>query len=353
MVSARDLYGEIPTGEIPSASPEAKLVRSASARIADGEVLIPKKPAANLWANGAGLPEEKLPVPAAPNTNYFAASRPGKNSGARIKSVQGAAERAKKNTSVDSNANVDYSGSAERRADHVAVPPKAAAPGVIRSMPRYAPAKKAPVPQPDVRPADDADEKGDEFSYKGDVPLTKLSPAQLKRAFKKTFTVENKHLSTYQIDDGFDEASFDEGEAEFDSSRDLSEQGGGIRPLEIKIGFHGDDSALSRDNYNLLAEYAGIVAANPKRAIQISIPERSTRSYDGRKVAARRLTIIEQVLKDSGIIDRRIIPVLSQRSDDSFVLRVISGDTFQTLSEKKRDMFGDTIGTKTYKSMRW
>ena len=222
------------------------------------------------------------------------------------------------------------------------------APSQIKSNPKFIP---APTKRP-VRAEPEAND--DEFSYNGEVPLAKLSPAQLKRAFKKTFTTENKHLSTYRIDDGFDEAS-DEGPSAvgFDSSRDLSEQSGGIRPLEIKISFDGDDSALSRDNYNLLTEYASIVSANPKRAVQISISERGTRSYDGRKLAARRLAIVEQVLRDSGIIDKRIIPVLSQRNDDSFVLRVISSDMFQVLSEKKRDMFGDTVKSKTYKSMSW
>jgi outer membrane protein OmpA-like peptidoglycan-associated protein len=183
--------------------------------------------------------------------------------------------------------------------------------------------------------------------------MTKMSPSELKKAFKKTYLSENKHLSTYRIDDRFDVASDLTSEIEgFTSQRDLSETGG-VRPLEIKIGFRGDDSALSRDNYNLLSEYAGIVVSNPKRAIQISIPQRATNSLDGRKLAARRLAIVEQVLHDTGVSDQRIIPVLAQRSDESFVLRVISSDQYDTMTQQKRDMFGDTVGRKTYKSMSW
>jgi len=221
----------------------------------------------------------------------------------------------------------------------------------------YQPAKKARVPEPVQkkvsRQYDDDDDA--EFAYNGDVPLTKLSPAQLKKAFKKTFTTENKHLSAYQIDneDDYGNTEFDEQSEGFDSSRDLSETDAGIRPLEIKLTFDDDDSALTRDNYNLLTEYAGIVAANPKRAVQISISEKATRSYDGRKLAARRLAIIEQVLKDSGIVDKRVMPVLSQRTDDSFVLRMISREVFQTLTEQKKDAFGDSISKKTTKSMKW
>lgn len=196
-----------------------------------------------------------------------------------------------------------------------------------------------------------AKDEDTDFEYRGEMPLSKLSPAQLKKAFQKTYLSENKYLSTYQIDERFDVVSSVESVG-FESARDLSEKGG-IRPLEVKIGFRNEDSALSRDNYNLLTEYASIVVANPKRAIQVSIPERSTRSLDGRKLAARRLAIVEQVLKDTGVSDTRIVPVLSQRSDDAFVLRVISSDQFETLTSGQRDMFGDAINSTTYKSMKW
>lgn len=183
--------------------------------------------------------------------------------------------------------------------------------------------------------------------------MSKMSPTELRRAFRKTFLSENKHLSTYQVDDRFDVASDMSSSIEgFTSRRDLSETTD-VRPLEIKIRFRNEDSALTRDNYNLLAEYAAIVVHNPTRAIQIGIPQRSTTSSDARKLAARRLAIVEQVLRDTGVSQQRILPVLSQRDDDSFVLRVISSDQYDSLTQKKRDIFGDTIDTKSYKSMSW
>ena len=184
--------------------------------------------------------------------------------------------------------------------------------------------------------------------------MTKMSPAELRRAFRKTFLSENKHLSTYPIDDRFDVASdigtFTEG---FTSARDLSEDAEKIRPLEIKIGFKNSDSALSRENYNLLSEYAGIVVANPKRAIQVAIPVGATQTADARKLAARRLAIVEQVLRDTGVSEQRIVPVLSQRDEEGFVLRIISNEQYETLTKQKRNMFGDTTGSNTYKSMSW
>ena len=184
--------------------------------------------------------------------------------------------------------------------------------------------------------------------------MAKMSPNELKKAFKKTYLSENKHLSTYQIDDRYDVVSDMSSEVEgFSAQRDLSEVGDGVRPLEIKISFLNGDSGLSRENYNLLSETASIVVNNPKRAIQVAIPESATYDKDARKLAARRLAIVEQVLRDTGVAEQRIVPVLSQRDDDVFVLRVISGDLFETLTQQKRNMFGDSVSKKSYKSMSW
>lgn len=183
--------------------------------------------------------------------------------------------------------------------------------------------------------------------------MTKMSPSELRRAFRKTFLSENKHLSTFQIDGRFDVASdMTENAMGFTSARDLSESGG-IRPLEIKINFRNDDAALSRDNYNLLTEYAGIVLSNPTRAVQVSIPQSVASDDDARKLAARRLAIIEQVLRDNGISEQRILPVLSARDEDGLVLRMISLDQYETLTKRQRDVFGDTVSKKTYRSMSW
>jgi len=202
-----------------------------------------------------------------------------------------------------------------------------------------------------IRKASNTNKKHDIQTVRND--MTKMSPAELRKAFRRTFLSENKHLSTYSIDDRFDEASnLSSGIEGFTTSRDLSEDEK-IRPLEIKIKFRNSDSALSRDNYNLLYEYAGIVVNNPKRAIQVSIPESATTTSSARKLAARRLAIIEQVLRDTGVSEQRIVPVLTQREDPSFLLRVISNDQYETLTRQKHNMFGDTVDSKTYKSMSW
>lgn len=183
--------------------------------------------------------------------------------------------------------------------------------------------------------------------------MTKMNPSELRKAFRKTFLSENKHLSTYSIDSRFDEVSDMSSSIEgFTAARDISE-GSGIRPLEIKIKFRDEDSALSRENYTLLTEYAGIVVNKPTRAIQVAIPQYMTQNSSERKLAARRLAIVEQVLTDNGVSQQRIVPVLSQRQEQGFVLRIISSDQYESLTQQSRDIFGDTVGKKTYKSMSW
>ena len=183
--------------------------------------------------------------------------------------------------------------------------------------------------------------------------MSKMTPNELRQAFRKTFLSENKHLSTYTVDDKYDVASdMSSGIEGFIAKADLSE-GKDVRPMEIKIKFRNDDSALSRANYNLLTEYAGIVVNKPTRAVQVAIPQYMTQSNDAKKLAARRLAIIEQVLIDNGVAKQRIVPVLSNRTESGFVLRIISGDQYDTMTEQQRNIFGDTVGKKTYKSMSW
>jgi hypothetical protein len=319
------------------------------------EFLVPNRPSSNLWGKNdmplrmphadefsvitsdALLPEESLDVPENASLNDFIADT-------RAKTAQ-------------MDAQIEKLMEMQRRAD-ISIMSPAPARKIAKAEDSDIRVSRLVVPREDTLVADVAVR-----SAKRDAPtkikemredMTKMSPAELRRAFRKTFLSENKHLSTYPIDDRFDVASdigsYTEG---FSSARDLSESADKIRALEIKIKFRNADSSLSRDNYNLLSEYAGTVVANPKRAIQVAIPASATETAEGRKLAARRLAIVEQVLRDTGVSEQRIVPVLSQRDDEGFVLRIISNEQYETLNRQKRNMFGDTVSSKTYKSMSW
>lgn len=353
-----------------NATPRGAVDITAGAQIAKNvDVLSPRRPSGDLWAratdaplrmpdasefavfrNDSALPEESLDVSPRGNVVAHASTQsdvmPLSEFDAQIARLNELQKRA--DNSVNSR-------------DFAATKP---ADITVRSMRPVVDAAAVTVPAPVklsrmvVPMADDVVVRAVEKSESPRIiavrdDMTKMSPTELRRAFRKTFLSENKHLSTYQIDDRFDVASDMTASSEgFTARRDLSEVGG-IRPLEIKIKFRDEDSALSRDNYNLLSEYAGIVLANPTRAVQVGIPQNVANNADARKLAARRLAIVEQVLRDSGVSEQRILPVLSQRSDEGFVLRMISNDQYETLTQKRRDIFGDTVSKKTYKSMSW
>lgn len=186
--------------------------------------------------------------------------------------------------------------------------------------------------------------------------LAGLSPTELRKAFRKTFLSENKHLSAMRdtyADEYDTRESVSVGAAGFTAEQNLSEMGSGIRPFEIKISFRNFDSALSRENYTLLTTFAGIVVNDPKRAVQVLIPNDATTDADNRKLTARRLAIVEQVLRDTGVPEQRILPVLSNREDDGgLVLRNIDNSQYETLTRQQRNKFGKTTNT-TYKSLTW
>ncbi|MEE1111125.1 MAG: hypothetical protein UIH99_02830 [Alphaproteobacteria bacterium] len=386
-VSARSAFGadgenkSVATAAAVSVAPTRKVVsRRAKTRVsapisadsganivASNDVLVPRRPSADLWARN----DVALRMPSAGEFSVIRSDDllPEESLDKKIAVAKPVSETESLKTEVNNLDNqiaqlIDLQ---KRATDSVRTVPAVAsvAQKEVANDVRIADAdqtvslRQMVVPMNDVsadkdvviRRVDNAKASPKIASVRND--MTKLSPAQLRQAFRKTFLSENKHLSTYSIDDAFDVSSDMSASIEgFTAKQDLSE-GTGIRPLEIKIGFRDEDSALSRANYTLLTEYAGIVVNKPTRAIQIAIPEFMTTSSDARKLAARRLAIVEQVLTDNGVSKQRIVPVLSKRNETGFVLRIISNEQYETLTQQKRDIFGDSVGKKTYKSMSW
>ncbi|MBR3510593.1 MAG: hypothetical protein IKN73_00850 [Alphaproteobacteria bacterium] len=341
--------------------------KSVDVKVAQSDVLKPKRPSSDLWAKN----EPVLRMPRMDEINVVRSDDllPEENLDSRPVFVAKKSEKANVTENQDIKAELDVLraevnrlSQLQQKTEKVAL----ARPVSVRT-PITGEAKVKSANKVNVRREIVPMETKQEVAVRSGIPNTeepkmasvsksnKLSPNELKKAFKKTYLSENKHLSTYAaVADRYDVASETESDVQgFSAEMDLSESYDGVRPLEIKISFLNGDSSLSRENYTLLSETASIVVNNPKRAIQVAIPESVMTNKDARKLAARRLAIVEQVLRDTGIAEQRIVPVLSQRNDDSFVLRIISGDLFETLTEQKRNMFGDSISKKTYKSMSW
>lgn len=389
-VSARSAFGEetsvssrqVSVAPIAKATSERKVVARVATKtapvasadvgeqiVASAEVLTPRRPSPDLWAkNDTALrmprPEEfavmrtdtLLPEESIDNTNRAVAyadvssdmvvpAVPAINNQiARLNELQRRAD--------DSMRNVSSRVIASPIADTPVVAARApVAPTPVE--PETVSVRRMVVPMADDVIVRRVEEKTSPLIAAVRDDMSQMTPAQLRQAFRKTFLSENKHLSTYSMDSRFDVDSDMTSNIEgFTARSDLSE-GTGIRPLEIKIKFRNDDSSLSRDNYTLLTEYAGIVVNKPTRAIQVAIPQHMTQGSDARKLTARRLAIVEQVLTDNGVSQQRIVPVLSNRNETGFVLRIISGDEFESLTQRQHDIFGDTVGKKTYKSMTW
>ena len=350
--------------------------------MASGDVLSPRRPSADLWARNDGmlrmptadefsvirsdvaLPEESLdakPVrvaSAAPVVQRVAhvendvpAPQPLAeidNQIARLNDLQRRADNSVRNVS---NRVI-----AAPIADIPATPTKIADASSVRGA--DIPVEKVAVRRMVVPMADEVVTRVVEKNTSPRIAavrddMSKMSPSELRQAFRKTFLSENKHFSTYRMDDDFDTVSDMTTSTEGFTARHSLSESSKIRELEIKINFRNNDSALSRENYQLLTQYASFVTNNPTRAVQVAIPQKMTLNKDTRKLAARRLAIIEQALTDNGVSLQRIVPVLSQRNDGGIVLRILSNEQYETLTQQSYNMFGDNTGQKTYKSMTW
>jgi hypothetical protein len=383
-VSARDAFGEsvsVPVKKVASTRKKQAVARTANApvqpKVADkggeiiaaNDVLVPRRPSADLWAkNDVAL---RMPSP-----NEFSVYRTDAllpeeridQARATVAPVVPAEKVVADNSKSEMDAQIARLVDLQRRAEESV---RNVSTRVIAAP--VATSKVESVSVADAKPKTDSvslrrmvvDMDTDDVvtrrveqnvsprvaSVRED--MSKMTPNELRQAFRKTFLSENKHLSTYPMDDRFDVVSdMSAGIEGFTAKADLSE-GNDVRPMEIKIKFRNEDSALSRANYNLLTEYAGIVVNKPTRAVQVAIPQYMTQNNDAKKLAARRLAIIEQVLIDNGVAKQRIVPVLSNRTESGFVLRIMSGDQYDVMTEQQRNIFGDTVGKKTYKSMSW
>ncbi|MDE6224087.1 MAG: hypothetical protein K2M23_01270, partial [Alphaproteobacteria bacterium] len=124
--------------------------------------------------------------------------------------------------------------------------------------------------------------------------------------------------------------------------------------LQMKLDFEPDSSAISGESVNIIRSFAQIATDQPTNSIQIAISEKVMNDPKAKKLAARRLAIVSNVLRNAGISDKQINPVLTNRDADSFSFRVVSNDTFDRLKVSKgTDIFGEEENVQEYNLMRW
>ena len=373
-VSARSAFGDYPTsyGTVSLAPAKRVVARRAgtssnvayNSKKSTADVLSPNLPSSNLWAEGMGFDDVPLRMPLAseiavltseyelpdeslPTSFAFEDTTPV------VHSQVASDLESTMNRMAAIDAQIAKLSELQRRANDSIRQPKKTAKNKDADIKISRMVVPVDDPEPDVLIRSVEKHTVKKESHAADS-LAGLSPTELRKAFRKTFLSENKHLSAMRdtYADEYD-TTITTDMAGFTGESNLSEMGGKIRPFEIKIGFRNSDSALSRENYTLLTTFAGIVVNDPKRAVQVLIPKDATVDTDNRKLTARRLAIIEQVLRDTGVSEQRIMPVLSNRDDDgALVLRNIDSTQYETLTRQQRNQFGKTT-SKTYKSMTW
>ena len=124
--------------------------------------------------------------------------------------------------------------------------------------------------------------------------------------------------------------------------------------LQMKIDFQDGSSAVSGESVNLIRSFAQIATEQPTNSIEITIPESVMNNPKKKKLTARRLSIVSNILRNAGISDRQILPVLTNRDEDSFAFRVVSNDVYTKLRVSKgTDIFGEEENVKEYNIMKW
>jgi outer membrane protein OmpA-like peptidoglycan-associated protein len=125
--------------------------------------------------------------------------------------------------------------------------------------------------------------------------------------------------------------------------------------LQMKLEFNPDDDAISAESVNIIRSFAQIVTDSPTKTIEIGISERVVSDDKLKKLTARRIAIVSNVLRHAGVSDRQIRPLLTSRDSDSFSFRAVDNDVFERISVTKgeADAFGEGATTTSYELMRW
>ncbi len=124
--------------------------------------------------------------------------------------------------------------------------------------------------------------------------------------------------------------------------------------LEMKISFQDGSSAVSGESVNLLRSFGQIAIEHPTNSIEIALPQSVMSDSNLKKLTARRLSLVSNILRDNGISDKQIYPVLSNRDVNSFAFRVITNDPYDIYQVGKREsLFEDDSSIKEYEVLKW
>ncbi|MDR2099005.1 MAG: hypothetical protein LBO78_03195, partial [Rickettsiales bacterium] len=211
-------------------------------------------------------------------------------------------------------------------------------------------------------------------SAKSEKQVSGLSPDMLKNELYRTYISENDYLSPVEyVGNSGDDAAEPAPEADAAAALDVKDVAtrvsaakksillpggslkvGGREVLQMKLDFEPSSAAVTGESVNVIRSFAQIASDQPTNSIEIGLPESVMRDPKKKRLTARRLAIISNILRSSGLADKQIYPILTTRDEDSFSFRVIGNDAFDTIRVAKTyDPFGDEENVQEYNLMRW
>ena len=197
--------------------------------------------------------------------------------------------------------------------------------------------------------------------------VSSLSPKLLKEDLYNTYISENEYLSPLEYapgPEGADDAISRpdrravEGKLK-DAKKKIDLPAGPLKVgsrevLQMKLDFEPTSAAVSGESVNVIRSFAQVAADQPTNSIEIGIAGSVMNNPAKKRLAARRLAIVSNILRNSGLSERQIFPVLSERDEDSFSFRAVGNDRYERVSISKGvDMFGDAESVQYYDLMRW
>ncbi len=134
------------------------------------------------------------------------------------------------------------------------------------------------------------------------------------------------------------------------SAMDLEKK---IDILQMKVAFEEGGSSVNTKNIELISSFASIVLNNPTNGVELYISDQSLTDTNSKKLMAKRLAVVSRILKDQGIKEYQIKPVLSKRPFNSMVLKIVDLDSYKQAESRKTDAFGNVIKEKAFRAINW
>ncbi len=173
----------------------------------------------------------------------------------------------------------------------------------------------------------------------------------VKRDFYNTYISENRYLSPFEGED-------ENGESKSALSENQSGSGYSGKKdheiLQLKVEFLENSAALSSADINILRYFVYTAQNDPTKGVQITIGKAVMNDVRQKKLAARRLAMVSAIFREEGLVEDQIIPILTDRDTESFAFSIIPIDKFENYQKNEgKDMFGDTINSQSFRTMKW